>query len=986
MVIALRIVLLCIALLILSPQHSLNSALTSDNNDTHNISNVVNSLIHKAQKTANHETAMQIYEEAIFVKNITHIKLYNHFGALLLYIMQNLSYAENIFNIALSLGISSNTTEDMDELARVYYNMGLCQMFLDHFNQSKLMFKQSIKMNRSVSIKLSYYDLGRLLSNHFNDYENATTLFERVLELDSTNVFACIEISKILLDLNHQFTLERSKQLFNKIIKMLGNKSVLYNDFGIMIMNKYYAWTDGRAMFLKSLAFNNSTSDSERATSFANLAMVDKHDGNYTSAVRLFKQAIGLDPQHIHRYTMLSNLLIDVFKRYHDAAKLYVDALKIEPENDGLWQKFHQMLHRHQISFGQAYALIENTNNIAIMFRFGAMLVEQKTRYEAARSLLLKCVLIDPTSSDAWYYLGVALTMLKEYTDAMTSLNKSIQLYPYWDAYHMLGTVYWQISDNIDKARKMFERAIELAPDDLSSVENSQLAWCHVKLGIALEVLFSKNETQQLKALHHFEQAISIDPKSSPWARVKYALGLIIHGFDGDAAIETMKQGLETNPNDDKLLGGLASMQSVMHKTDINTIEMFRTAIYKLKTKLPGIYMEYAKYLFRNKLQTNHGHDPTTARQIEDLFRMNLFSVSATESKEQAYHGLALLKMQTLDNKNEFSKYQQAMQIYDQGLNDMPNSCLLHVGKAYLLENQHFKQYNQSITLYQTAIQLCGNHDQHIVCKVNAMFNLASLLIDYDEYQYPNRYNYSRYLIEQACKDLIKRLNGIIVFALENEWIGSFESTMKKFININLIDVDKSLIHQILGLYYESLNRYQQAAFQFIMSIQHNHANNNNTKDLIMVSHWKWAKISSRYLNNSNTTQIMKHFSIAVDQSSHAPTMWNNCQLSELYYDFGYFLNTKMNDIWNATKYYSKSVELNSFNIKAKEQLDKIVEENEDIFSQFDQCTLCLAVMIGSYQSIHTNNCTHRFHTSCIDKWNQKKKEKVCPLCREPQS
>ena len=104
-----------------------------------------------------------------------------------------------------------------------------------------------------------------------------------------------------------------------------------------------------------------------------------------------------------------------------------------------------------------------------------------------------------------------------------------------------------------------------------------------------------------------------------------------------------------------------------MHKTDNNTIEilMFQTAIYKPKTTLSAIYVEYAKCLFCNKPQTNHDH--TTARQIEDLLHMNLFSVNPSESKEKAYNQLAWLKMQTLGNKNKSSNYQQAMQIYDQG-------------------------------------------------------------------------------------------------------------------------------------------------------------------------------------------------------------------------------------------------------------------------------------------------------------------------------
>ena len=86
--------------------------------------------------------------------------------------------------------------------------------------------------------------------------------------------------------------------------------------------------------------------------------------------------------------------------------------------------------------------------------------------------------------------------------------------------------------------------------------------------------------------------------------------------------------------------------------------------LHTLKAKLSAIYVKYAKYLFRNKLQTNSDH--TTARRIEDLLRMSLFSVKASESKVEAYHLLAMIKMQTLDNENESAKFGQEMQIYDQ--------------------------------------------------------------------------------------------------------------------------------------------------------------------------------------------------------------------------------------------------------------------------------------------------------------------------------
>ena len=995
MVIVLRLWLLAIALLItLTHNISLTSASTDDSKHNHNTSDVVNSLIIKAQQSVQdgeYETAMKVYEEAIFVKNITHIKLYNQFSVLLMKTIQNYTYSEKILNMALLIGTESNATDDindMNQLSLVYCYMGMCHGFLNNSIQSKLMFEQSIRMNRSVSIKTSYNGLGLLLRDHFQDYANAITMFEKVLELDSTNRNACFDISAVLLRSNHQFTLEKSQELFYKIIKVLGNDFMLYNNFGMMIFNRYRAWRHARAIFVKSLSFN--TSDSIRSNALFNLAMIDNHNKNYTSAVTFLKQAIDLNPVHINWYLKLANLLIKEFANYHEAAQFYIDALKIESTSAQLWQKLSEILKQDRISFDEIYTLIDKTNNFHIMSRFGAILVEQTTKHAAARSLLLKCVSIDPTWSNVWYYLGFAQILLKQYSEAITSLNKSIQLYPYWSAYHILGTAYSEMCGESSKAQNMFQKAIELAPDSLSRGDSSNLALCHLKLGLILEKRDNQNLTQKLKAMRHFEHSISIDPKSYPLARVRYAIGLISHGFDIDSAIEIIKQGLKTNPNDDRLLNTLARMQIMTHKTDHNTTKIFQTAIYKLNTTHARIYLEYAKYLFYNQLQTNH--DNKIVQEIETMLykAMQLFPGhgNLTNFKDQSYHQLVLLKMQTMDNNNESFKYQHLLQLYQQGIDDIPNSCLLHVGKAYLLQNHHFKQYNQSATLYQTAIQLpaSNNHEENTLRKVNAMLNLASLLIDHVQYRTRYRQNYTQYLIEQGCRDLvINGVNGAIFFLLKNEWVGNFESTMAKFTNSYAIDVDKSLIHETLGLYYESLNKYHQSSMQFIMSI-HRNDENNNKNDLIMVSHWKIGKISSRYLNNSITTaQAMQHFSIALDQSSRVPTLWKSYQLSELYYDFGYFLNTRMNDVWNATKYYLKSIELNSLNIKARQQLDETIEENQHTFSQFDKCALCLGVMIEPFQSIHKNNCTHRFHQNCIDKWYQKKQEKSCPLCREPQ-
>jgi hypothetical protein len=46
-----------------------------------------------------------------------------------------------------------------------------------------------------------------------------------------------------------------------------------------------------------------------------------------------------------------------------------------------------------------------------------------------------------------------------------------------------------------------------------------------------------------------------------------------------------------------------------------------------------------------------------------------------------------------------------------------------------------------------------------------------------------------------------------------------------------------------------------------------------------------------------------------------------------------------------------------------------------------DVCSICLASMTMT-NSKKLDNCTHMFHTRCIDKW--RKKQNSCPVCREP--
>ena len=132
--------------------------------------------------------------------------------------MKNYTFAQDIFDMALLHGTASlsNQADYMDELSWVYYNMWMCQSFLNNPIESNW-FPIDIKwidlfLSNKVVINWEYILLA--FNDEFNDFENAITMFEKVLALDNSIWQAYDEISMILLRLDYQFTLERSKELF----------------------------------------------------------------------------------------------------------------------------------------------------------------------------------------------------------------------------------------------------------------------------------------------------------------------------------------------------------------------------------------------------------------------------------------------------------------------------------------------------------------------------------------------------------------------------------------------------------------------------------------------------------------------------------------------------------------------------------------------------------------------------------------------------
>jgi Flp pilus assembly protein TadD len=208
-----------------------------------------------------------------------------------------------------------------------------------------------------------------------------------------------------------------------------------------------------------------------------NLGNLYKEVGNLKKAVRYYRKALALSPDHINAHVNLALCLVD--DGAPDLARAHAqEAVTINGSDVSAWD---------------ALASIE----------------ERAGNYEKAIAILEKCEEILPDHPDVLLHLGCACSLAKRYDLAEVKLRRALQLRPgFVEAMATLSHVYFE-SGNLDAAEDCLIEALHLRPE----MRELYINLANVRLGQC------RNE----EGIECFKRALSMKPDS---ASTHFVLGM----------------------------------------------------------------------------------------------------------------------------------------------------------------------------------------------------------------------------------------------------------------------------------------------------------------------------------------------------------------------------------------------------------------------------------------------------------------------------
>ncbi len=290
--------------------------------------------------------------------------------------------------------------------------------------------------------------------------------------------------------------------------------------------------------------YHDNTSDCEvcnpqKKTTQQNIAQSDQltgqgrnafDNGDYSLAIKLFNQAVELNPQNHKAYVGLSDVYNSKLE-YDDAMRFINRALQINPDY-------------HEAYLGKAYILM-NTNKM-----------------DESYQCILKALDLQPNFADGHKGLADYYIDINEYDKARRSLKRAIEIDPgHYKAVNKLGFID-MLEGNHEKGITMFQKALEIKPGYFISLCDIGVAYYELNnLPEAIEYL---NKSVQSKADYDFAH----------WLLAESYFKL----DDLDKAEHHFQRGLECNNMNDNIWTGYGIFENRRGNTG-KAIEYLKKAL-----------------------------------------------------------------------------------------------------------------------------------------------------------------------------------------------------------------------------------------------------------------------------------------------------------------------------------------------------------------------------------------------------------------------
>jgi tetratricopeptide (TPR) repeat protein len=220
-------------------------------------------------------------------------------------------------------------------------------------------------------------------------------------------------------------------------------------------------------------------------------------------------------------------------RQFEDALRIFDFALKLDGENQKLWE--YKLIALNELDrIDEAYECLEQIGNINPekmkwlaemrkipeiqkcdeLMEYAHKLVEEQ-KYEKAISYYQEVIKSDPTCTDAYMNIGICYDCLGDYSSAIDFYDMALELYPQYSKAWLNKAITYQHMGEIGGALSCFEKAIEID-------KNYSLAYYNKG------VLLMENGEYRL-ALESFTKVIEIDPKNE---NAKFNAEKCIHALE----------------------------------------------------------------------------------------------------------------------------------------------------------------------------------------------------------------------------------------------------------------------------------------------------------------------------------------------------------------------------------------------------------------------------------------------------------------------
>jgi serine/threonine protein kinase/Flp pilus assembly protein TadD len=253
--------------------------------------------------------------------------------------------------------------------------------------------------------------------------------------------------------------------LFHEALSYDSNYALAYAGLGEAYWRKYNAsknnqWVDSARYYCTRSLHKND----RLAPVHVTLGMLKSGTGLYEEAVQHFNLALDLDPVNSDAYRSLASTY-NKLGEVELAESTYKKAIELKPD---YWSNF---------------------NSLGVFYY-------QRGKYSEAIEQFKRVVFLTPENIKGMNNLGAIYFFVENYEEAINTYEKSLEIQENYIAYSNLGTLYYFKADYI-KSTTMFEKALAISDTDFRLLGN---------LGSSYSMLTD----QQEKCREAYEKAISL--------------------------------------------------------------------------------------------------------------------------------------------------------------------------------------------------------------------------------------------------------------------------------------------------------------------------------------------------------------------------------------------------------------------------------------------------------------------------------------------